>query len=156
MNLVYRHHSGGRLYQGNFQDATDVQALDKARIKVVVFAAYEKNYVHLPDRFDVIRARLDDSFFIGKEAEYEYQRCARKVSKLMIFYLSRGARILSSCAQGRNRSGLLTAATLLRCGIQAEQAIRMIRQARGPFALSNPAFVRMIHAAARPQGVIGS
>ena len=32
----------------------------------------------------------------------------------------------------------------------------MIRQARGPFALSNPAFVRMIHAAARPQGVIGS
>ena len=69
INLVYRHRSGGRLYQGNFQDATDVQALDKAGIKVVVFAAYEKNYVHLPDRFDVIRARLDDSFFIGKEAE---------------------------------------------------------------------------------------
>src|SRR5581483_10102309 len=103
--------------------------LDKADIKVVAFGAYEKN-APLPDRFDVIRARLDDNFFPSQAQALAMNRCADKISDILLLYLTNGFNVLSTCAQGRNRSGLMTGFTLVKLGIQAEKAIAMIRHAR--------------------------
>jgi protein-tyrosine phosphatase len=144
MDLVFRHSSGGRLYQGDKKDSLDVVALDTTGIKTVVFAAYENNEKHLPDRFDVIRARLDDAFFMSREDEREYYRCADKVSDILLLYLANGFNVLSTCRAGRNRSGLMSGFTLVKLGFSPEQAIHMIRRARGHLALCNPAFTRLI------------
>lgn len=66
-----------------------------------------------------------------------------------------GHRVLVTCMAGRNRSGIVSVEALRRLGYSAADGIRMVRQARGPMALSNPAFVRMLQsplAGASPNG----
>lgn len=55
-----------------------------------------------------------------------------------------GKRVLIHCAAGMNRSGLLSAASLIREGYTADDAIAAIREAR-PGALNNPEFVDMLY-----------
>lgn len=52
-----------------------------------------------------------------------------------------GKRVLVRCSGGLNRSGLVVASALVRMGHDADEAIAMVRTARGPWALTNPAFV---------------
>jgi len=52
-----------------------------------------------------------------------------------------GKQVLIHCAGGMNRSGLLVAAALVREGMEAQEAIALIR-ARRPGALNNRQFVR--------------
>jgi len=52
-----------------------------------------------------------------------------------------GDRVLVRCSGGLNRSGLVTAAALVRLGHQPDEAIALVRRARGPWALTNPGFV---------------
>jgi hypothetical protein len=51
-----------------------------------------------------------------------------------------GARVYVNCAAGLNRSGLLVGRALIALGQAPLQAIRLVRQARGPHALSNIVF----------------
>jgi len=52
-----------------------------------------------------------------------------------------GKRILITCMAGRNRSGILAGLVLMkRFGMSGDEAILVIRDARGPAALSNPSF----------------
>jgi hypothetical protein len=55
--------------------------------------------------------------------------------------LATGRRVLVRCSGGLNRSGLVVAATLVRRGHEPDHAIALVRRARGPWALTNPAFV---------------
>ena len=55
-----------------------------------------------------------------------------------------GARVLIRCQAGVNRSGLVMALTLMRHGLSATDAIGLIREGRGPAALSNRHFVRWL------------
>jgi protein-tyrosine phosphatase len=59
--------------------------------------------------------------------------------------IKRGERVLTICQQGRNRSGMTNAFTLINLGMTAEEAIERIREARKD-ALTNPYFVRAIRA----------
>jgi protein-tyrosine phosphatase len=52
-----------------------------------------------------------------------------------------GDRVLVRCSGGLNRSGLVTAAALVRLGSEPDGAIALVRRARGPWALTNPVFV---------------
>lgn len=52
-------------------------------------------------------------------------------------------RVLIHCAGGINRSGLLSAAALMRDGMSATEAIETVRSRR-PGALNNPEFVRLL------------
>ena len=52
-------------------------------------------------------------------------------------------RVLIHCAGGINRSGLLSAAALMRDGMSATEAIETVRSRR-PGALINPEFVRLL------------
>jgi len=54
-----------------------------------------------------------------------------------------GKRVLVHCAGGINRSGLLAAATLIRDGMGAEEAVDTVRSRRAG-ALNNLEFVRLL------------
>ena len=55
-----------------------------------------------------------------------------------------GRRVLVRCSGGLNRSGLVVASTLVRLGHTPDEAIGLVRGARGPWALTNPAFVTFL------------
>lgn len=66
-----------------------------------------------------------------------------------------GRRVLIHCAGGINRSGLLSAAALIRDGMSATEAIETVRSRRSG-ALNNREFVRLLtksFRAARPSTV---
>ena len=50
-------------------------------------------------------------------------------------------RVLVRCSGGLNRSGVVVAAALVRLGHSPDEALRLVRAARGPWALTNPGFV---------------
>jgi protein-tyrosine phosphatase len=60
--------------------------------------------------------------------------------------LDQGRTVLVRCYSGYNRSGLLVAHALVQRGHTAEQAIRLIRSRRSPWALHNELFVDYLRA----------
>ncbi|CAM5729125.1 Protein phosphatase OS=Streptomyces fumanus OX=67302 GN=GCM10018772_50950 PE=4 SV=1 [Streptomyces fumanus] len=58
--------------------------------------------------------------------------------------LDRGRRVLVRCYHGYNRSGLVVAHALVRRGRSPEEAIRLIRARRSPWALHNELFVEYL------------
>jgi len=52
-----------------------------------------------------------------------------------------GRRVLVRCSGGLNRSGLVVASALVELGRTPDEAIALVREARGPWALTNPGFV---------------
>ncbi|MFR0358224.1 protein-tyrosine phosphatase family protein [Streptomyces sediminimaris] len=60
--------------------------------------------------------------------------------------LDEGRKVLVRCYHGYNRSGLVIAHALVRRGHSAEQAIRLIRSRRSPWALHNELFVEYLRA----------
>ena len=57
-----------------------------------------------------------------------------------------GRRVLVRCSGGLNRSGLVVACALTHLGHGTEEAIALVRAARGPWALTNPGFVAHLRA----------
>jgi hypothetical protein len=55
-----------------------------------------------------------------------------------------GRRVVVNCAAGLNRSGLVVGRALIERGVRPAEAIRLVRAARGPHALSNVAFARWL------------
>jgi protein-tyrosine phosphatase len=55
--------------------------------------------------------------------------------------LDGGREVLVRCYHGYNRSGLVVAHALVRRGHSSEEAIRLIRSRRSPWALHNELFV---------------
>lgn len=144
MNLVYQHPSGGALWQGGNTACLDCPNLDELGIKVVVFAAMEYQ-PRMPSRFDVVRAKLDDDFRMPHRIAVEVAKCADEVSDLLVNRIINGQGVLSSCWMGWNRSGLMSAITVAKlAGCDPDRAIRLVKNARGPSALSNPVFVAIV------------
>ena len=56
----------------------------------------------------------------------------------------KGEKTLVRCQMGWNRSGLIMALVLIRDGMDAEEAIELIRNKRSPHALGNMYFVRWL------------
>lgn len=61
-----------------------------------------------------------------------------------------GRRVLVRCSGGLNRSGLVTATALTQLGHTPEEAMALVRAARGPWALTNPGFVAHLRTLAPP------
>lgn len=87
----------------------------------------------------VVHAPMDDAWLTPREA-----KIAMDASRVAADAIERGKRVLSTCHMGLNRSGLVSALTLLRLRWTPEEAIAAIRHARGPNALTNPSFVDAI------------
>lgn len=60
--------------------------------------------------------------------------------------LETGRRVLVRCRHGYNRSGLVVAQALMQQGLGADEAIRLIRSRRSPWALHNELFVDYLRA----------
>jgi Dual specificity phosphatase, catalytic domain len=60
--------------------------------------------------------------------------------------VEQGRKVLVRCYHGYNRSGLVVAHTLMRQGRSAQDAIRLIRARRSPWALHNDLFVEYLRA----------
>ncbi|WP_328493977.1 dual specificity protein phosphatase family protein [Streptomyces sp. NBC_00414] len=58
--------------------------------------------------------------------------------------LDSGRRVLVRCYHGYNRSGLVVAHALVLAGYTADEAIRLIRSRRSPWALHNELFVKYL------------
>ncbi|MET9085653.1 protein phosphatase [Streptomyces sp. NPDC004237] len=69
-------------------------------------------------------------------------RLARAASEA----LDAGRSVLVRCYSGYNRSGLVVAQTLVHRGCTAEEAIRLVRARRSPWALHNELFVAYLRA----------
>lgn len=123
------------LYQGreprHSVDAKDFDALvlcwEEGQPQWPRFSAFAIYHCPLQDDQRTMRS--------GDEAK------AAAAARWIIAKLDEGKRVLVTCMQGMNRSGLVTALTLHhRLGISGREAIKRIRSRR-PGALYNPAFV---------------
>jgi hypothetical protein len=76
----------------------------------------------------------------------------RELGALVATAVRDDKRVLVRCSGGLNRSGVVVAEALLRLGMTPEEAVLAVRRARGPWALTNPAFVAHLNGgqAARP------
>jgi protein-tyrosine phosphatase len=137
------------LWQGGVRDARNITLLKKNRIRVVVFTAKEHNDFSIPDCFDTIRVRLDDKSNPDADEIRRYVKSADAISDRLLPYLLRGDSVLSSCRLGLNRSALISSFVLVKLGFTGEEAIKLVRRARGAGALYNPAFRRIIRAFAQ-------
>jgi hypothetical protein len=91
---------------------------------------------------DLIHAPIDDAERPPTSTElYHIKYAAARVMGL----LRQGKRVLVTCMMGWNRSGVVTAMVLkMYFGLTTEEAIQLVRQTRGPNALSNEYFVRLV------------
>lgn len=70
---------------------------------------------------------------------------------------SNGDRVLIRCQAGLNRSGLITALTLILGGYEPDEAIQIIRARRSSYALFNQSFVNwLMHEAPKYRHQLGS
>lgn len=107
---------------------------------MVVLCAREYQWpaCHFPG-LRVVRAAMDDAVPTAPEVEL-----ARSAAMLAAQEVRRGGRVLITCAQGRNRSGLVSALVLRRLyGLTGDQAVHHIRGCRLG-ALTNSAFVHFL------------
>lgn len=135
-----RIHAG--LYQGSApRSAREVLG---EGFTVVVFAAYE---VQPPDHvlrgLEALRCPLVDDYERLPSRD-DWQR-ALDCAEQAVRRLEAGKRVLVTCAQGRNRSGLISAMALVHSGWRSLDAVRRIQGCR-LHALTNPQFVRALTA----------
>ena len=120
---------GGRLAQGSVPP-------DGVRVPfdVIVLAAMEFQNVRLPG-YEVIRAPLDDS---GPPPTLAERAIIRDTAARIARRIRAGKRVLVTCHQGRNRSGVLAGLALVELGLPAERAVGRIQRYRN--GLTNPWF----------------
>ncbi len=95
---------------------------------------------------EVIHAPLDDD--PSRPLRQDEIETAINTGRRVARRLRAGRRVLSSCAMGLNRSAIVAAIAIHEVyGMSADEIIRLIRRARGPWALSNPNFERLLRTA---------
>jgi protein-tyrosine phosphatase len=90
----------------------------------------------------LIRASLADA-----EPSEDEVRLAMRTAKQVAGHMAEGRTCLVTCMGGLNRSGLVSGLALRMHGYGGEQAVRAVRVARGPMALSNEHFSRIVRGA---------
>jgi protein-tyrosine phosphatase len=86
----------------------------------------------------VLHVPIDDAIPTMREIQL-----VRDASRNIAMRVRHGHRVLITCQQGRNRSGLVMALTLMELGMRADKAVRLIKSARKN-ALTNDYFVMFL------------
>ncbi len=111
-------------------------------VDLVVFCAEEyQPPAELFPGVTVLHAPLNDD---GSPMTALEKLVSLRASSVVARALARGQKVLVTCWQGRNRSGLVTALALRRRGYPVDRAMGLVRRARGSYALSNQHFVRFL------------
>jgi len=149
MSLIFKHPSGGSMYQAGAKEIPGY--LEKRDIKLVVLSAREyqpKTLRENPDSSkEVTRlyVPLKDKASFSQSELVDTIRRASQASGHVIDSLSRGQDVLVTCAAGINRSGLISGMALIdMLGCSGEDAIRIVRKGRSKYALYNPLFQKIL------------
>ena len=80
------------------------------------------------------------------DADMSYVNVQRilRIAQWALDRWTEGEQVLIRCQAGLNRSGLITALTLMLAGYEAQEAIELIRSKRSPMALFNGDFVHWL------------
>ena len=98
----------------------------------------------------VHRCHIDDS---GPPVREDESASAVKCAAHVAHWVRKGEPVLVTCAMGRNRSGLVTAlAIMFLTRASPADAVWLVRRARGPHALSNKSFVKLINRVGKSMG----
>ena len=89
-----------------------------------------------PSRVEHVVVRLADAVLDPTNAAR-----VRELGALVAAAVRDGRRMLVRCSGGLNRSGVVVAEALVQLGHTPDEAVRAVRAARGPWALTNPGFV---------------
>ena len=106
---------------------------------VIVLAAVEHQDVDLPG-YEVIRVPLDDS---GPPPSPADRALIRATALRIARRVRAGKRVLVTCHQGKNRSGVLSGLALVELGLSRERAVGRIQRYRD--GLTNPYFRAMVN-----------
>jgi len=91
----------------------------------------------------IIRAPLDDD--PSRPMRRDEAATAISGARTVARFMGAGQRVLVTCQQGWNRSGLVAGLAMIEAfGADADEVIDSIRAARGEDALSNPNFERFV------------
>ncbi len=101
---------------------------------------YQIGSEHFPG-VEVIHAPNNDD---GSPPTKEQFATAIRAARLITKRMKEQKRVLVTCLQGRNRSGLVSALTLYMLGMPARLAIDQVRTKRQRNALMNPHFVQAL------------
>ena len=157
MNLVYRHKSGGELWQGSKDDVHLLASRPDNRIRTIALCAMEFQPDIRSGRYEVLKHGFDDNSWMREAEAQRVAALADKISTKLARRIRGGHGVLSSCYAGWNRSGLVSALTVMKVAdLGPHEAIRLVREARGPDALGNSLFVKMIHWMKDKQGVLAT
>lgn len=118
-----------------------------------LFAAGFDAVVDLSHRIPMVSRELGRLFVWHPIPDLEHlddPETIRLLARLVAGLVLAGRRVVVNCAAGLNRSGLLVARALIELGHGNEEAIEIVRRARGPDALSNRYFERWLLEELRP------
>lgn len=130
-----------QIFKGLFQGSRPLPGytLGHEGFKLLVLCAeeYQPEANNWPN-LTVIHAPNDDDF--SRPPTRDELRLALRAARQAVPILEGGGKVLSTCWQGWNRSGLVSALILhLWLGVSGERAIRMVQRGRRG-ALRNPGF----------------
>lgn len=119
-----------------------------ACVDTIVLMAME--YQPPADQFpgaEVIHAPLDDD--PSRPLREDEMALAVKTASRVTRRIRANKGVLVSCAMGLNRSSFVAALAMRELyGMDVDEIIRRVRQARGPWALSNPNFEQLLRVVA--------
>ncbi len=124
--------SGGRLAQGSAPPSVPGMPFE-----VIVLSAMEYQPA-MPPGYVVLRVPLDDGPPPDHVTRMRIRRAAREIADRVRL----GQRVLVTCWQGRNRSGVLAGLALVDLGVPPIQAVGRIRRLRD--GLTNVHFRNMV------------
>lgn len=112
-----------------------------AHADTIVFAAEELQPRGLrpPPGKRLLRVPLDDDPY--RPVPPKLGQTLHRIASGLAREIRAGRKVMVTCAMGLNRSGIITALTLMYLyGMPSQDAIRLIRARRSPEALCNPMF----------------
>lgn len=111
------------------------------QIDTLVLTALEHQSNQYSGPRTILHVPLNDD---GSPITKHEVRLALQASKEVTRRLRKNERVLITCHMGKNRSGLITALTLINLGSSADNAVQIVRKARGQSALGNRYFYDLV------------
>ena len=136
------HRVATRLWVGSAPTTRDDRRAVCDQFDVIVFCAEEfQPDAKLFPGVIVWRCGIDDADITRREENLVFTTADNAENAY-----SEGLRVLVTCWQGRNRSAVVAAASMILRGYTPRQAIATVRARRKvSYVLSNPSFVRFLH-----------
>ena len=103
---------------------------------VIVLSARE--YQPAMPGYEVMHVPLDDA-----NPSHADRTRIQATAQAVAWHVRAGCRVLVTCHQGRNRSGVIAGLALVELGVQRNQAVRLIRTLRN--GLTNSHFYTMVN-----------